>query len=282
MADAWQRCQCRTTSATRVQLTASGQFRPFSARDPWVLIHVLSGSLELRHPVRACSVQAGQAVLLPPLLGFLQLPATQPVEYQEVNFLVAGLAPGENPLTRLDLPLVIDLPSNEDLLQCWDGLLAACNLHNCPPGPRRQIWADAFLNLLLLHCLWRLTGPLPAGPSGMQPAWLDRTLQRLKKSRPSDGQTLRSIARDVGMSPRCVNNAFTAAMGLSLPAWLRRRRLDQAQTMLRSEADQSISEVAKRCGFRDSADLSRAFSKAYGCSPQRWRRASQEPVPPAS
>jgi AraC-like DNA-binding protein len=272
-ADAWQRCQCRTASANRVQVNPSSRSRPFSMRDPWILIQVLSGAMELRHPERACSLHAGQAVLLPPLLGFLQLPATQPLEYQMVNFLVAGLAPGENPLTRLDLPLVFDLPCTERIQWCWDGVLASCTQQGCPPGPRRQIWADAFLNLLLVHCLWRLTERVPPSQTGLQPAWLDRTIHRLKKSKAADGLTLASIARDLGRSTRCVNAAFTAAMGLSLPAWLRRRRLDQVQTMLRSEADQSISEIARRCGYRDAAELSRAFRKAFGCPPQRWRRA---------
>jgi AraC-like DNA-binding protein len=53
--------------------------------------------------------------------------------------------------------------------------------------------------------------------------------------------------------------------------YLRDYRLRQARTRL-SGSDESIAQIAARCGFEDAAYFSRAFKAQFGSSPVEFRR----------
>lgn len=74
------------------------------------------------------------------------------------------------------------------------------------------------------------------------------------------------------MSVRAVYDAF-AKTGETPAAFIRRRRLRRASTLLRDEAELSIADVAIRCGFGDPMTFSRAFRREFSTSPSAWRGA---------
>ncbi|REE98748.1 helix-turn-helix domain-containing protein [Thermomonospora umbrina] len=74
------------------------------------------------------------------------------------------------------------------------------------------------------------------------------------------------------VSVRSLQKLF-ADQGLTVAGVIRRERLEQCRRRLEdpAHAESSITEIAYRAGFRDSAHFSRAFKAAYGTSPREHR-----------
>jgi len=81
----------------------------------------------------------------------------------------------------------------------------------------------------------------------------------------------REIAEAVGVSKNYLSQIFRQEMGLSPWECLNRFRIQQAKELLRS-TDTSITAIAIRVGFKDSAYFSRVFHKHVGQSPQAYRQ----------
>jgi len=84
------------------------------------------------------------------------------------------------------------------------------------------------------------------------------------------------IAGAIGISVRRLQEVFAKAESTPMETiW--RHRLDAASAMLRDPAfDQlSVTEIAYRCGFGDSAQFSRKFKANFGLRPREARRGSQ-------
>jgi AraC-like DNA-binding protein len=80
------------------------------------------------------------------------------------------------------------------------------------------------------------------------------------------------IAQEFYMSPRTLHRLF-ARHGLTVAAWIKKRRLEACRRALVSPGSQtvSINEIASRFGFSNQAFFSREFSRQYGQSPRRHR-----------
>jgi AraC-like DNA-binding protein len=79
------------------------------------------------------------------------------------------------------------------------------------------------------------------------------------------------IARAVGVSSNYLSRIFHQEVGLSAWDCLNRFRILKAQELLRNSPD-TITAIAARVGFDDSAYFSRVFRKHTGQSPQSFRQ----------
>jgi AraC-like DNA-binding protein len=81
-----------------------------------------------------------------------------------------------------------------------------------------------------------------------------------------------TIARAQGVSVRHLHRLFKAG-GVSLGDWIRQRRLAHCAADLADAAydGQSLTEIAFRWGFSDSAHFSRSFRAQYGVAPRDYR-----------
>jgi len=80
-----------------------------------------------------------------------------------------------------------------------------------------------------------------------------------------------SIARELGVSPRSVQNVFET-ISTTASAYILAGRLARAAELLRAgRGKATITQVAYDCGFSDSAYFSRCFHKAYGVAPRRFQ-----------
>ncbi len=84
--------------------------------------------------------------------------------------------------------------------------------------------------------------------------------------------TRKELAAAVGVSESYLSQIFHQEMGVSLWEFLNRLRIQQARTLLRT-GDETVTEIALRVGFNDSAYFSRVFRRLTGCSPSTYRAA---------
>lgn len=79
------------------------------------------------------------------------------------------------------------------------------------------------------------------------------------------------IAQSLSMGVSTFSRFFSSAMGMTLPAYIRQRRLGRAASML-LRSDDSITDVALACGFSSSSYLIACFREHYGVTPSRFRK----------
>ena len=84
--------------------------------------------------------------------------------------------------------------------------------------------------------------------------------------------TAADIATAAGFSPNYLSRKFRQAAGIGVHEYLVFIRLRHAALELVS-TDDSITEIAFRCGFSDSNYFKDAFKKRYGLTPRAYRKS---------
>jgi AraC-like DNA-binding protein len=87
--------------------------------------------------------------------------------------------------------------------------------------------------------------------------------------------TLRQLARMAGLSTGHFSRAFKQTFGVPTHAYLIRRRVERAQSVMLS-TQLPLSEVALACGLSDQAHFTRMFRRIVGETPNVWRRAHRD------
>src|ERR1700737_3479825 len=112
-----------------------------------------------------------------------------------------------------------------------------------------------------------------AGGTATQAAILHRLCQTIERKLDDPDLTPARVAEAEGISERYMQKLFEGS-GSSFTHYLRERRLQRTSAELSNpaEAHHSISEIAYRNGFNDSAHFSRAFRHRFGLSPREFRQ----------
>jgi acetamidase/formamidase/AraC-like DNA-binding protein len=108
-------------------------------------------------------------------------------------------------------------------------------------------------------------------------ATLHRLCQAIERRLDDPDLTPARVAQAEGISERYLQKLFEGT-GSSFTHYLRERRLQRTSADLSNpaEAHHSISEIAFRAGFNDSAHFSRAFRHRFGLSPREFRAQEAE------
>ncbi|MFB8140880.1 AraC family transcriptional regulator [Streptomyces parvus] len=91
---------------------------------------------------------------------------------------------------------------------------------------------------------------------------------------PGRAWTAAELARAAGVSRATLARRFPAALGETPAAYLTRRRLDLSARRLR-DSDDSLERIARDVGYTSAYAFSRAFSRARGVPPGRFRAMSR-------
>lgn len=84
--------------------------------------------------------------------------------------------------------------------------------------------------------------------------------------------TVAEMAEAAGMSNQQLERSMGRVLGLSPKQLIHRLRLEAAMHLLET-ADNSIGEIAARCGYYDQSDFARHFKRVVGMSPGAFRCA---------
>ena len=82
---------------------------------------------------------------------------------------------------------------------------------------------------------------------------------------------LETLAEVAHFSPFHFHRLFSALMGETLGAYLRRRRCELAATRLLAQPRLSVLQIALGVGFGSAEAFTHAFGARFGCSPTTWR-----------
>jgi AraC family transcriptional regulator len=82
---------------------------------------------------------------------------------------------------------------------------------------------------------------------------------------------LETLAEVAHFSPFHFHRLFSALMGETLGAYLRRRRCEVAATRLLAQPKVSVLQIALGVGFGSAEAFTHAFGVRFGCSPTTWR-----------
>ncbi len=92
---------------------------------------------------------------------------------------------------------------------------------------------------------------------------------------PREVWTLTTLAARVHIEPTYFSRLFHTAVGLPPMAYLTRRRLELATSLLRRD-DLPVGEVGAMAGWEDQNYFSRCFRKYFGMTPSRYRARFME------
>ncbi|NII55999.1 AraC family transcriptional regulator [Luteibacter sp. SG786] len=120
----------------------------------------------------------------------------------------------------------------------------------------------------------------------MKPTTVNRFESRLKRvadhlaAHLDEPLSLDRLAEVAAMSPFHFHRLWTAMVGETVAASIRRLRLQHAAHQLRTSAA-PITDIALSAGFASAQAFARAFRAAYGATPSEYRVASTEWAAPA-
>jgi AraC family transcriptional regulator len=161
-----------------------------------------------------------------------------------------------------------------ELLPRFDGVLAA------PPGTAAS-WlmarlrqearepgpcADLACEGLILEVLSVLGRPRGGG----RHAAAVRRAEEILRASPGAAVDVARIAREGGIEAGFLARAFRRAHGMSLTAYARRLRVEEASRLIADGMD--LADVAASAGFADQSHLTRIFRRVTGTTPAAFRR----------
>ena len=83
--------------------------------------------------------------------------------------------------------------------------------------------------------------------------------------------SVEAIAAQMGLCRRHLYQQFKKETGLTIQSYILKVRIQEAKRHI--VQGYSIKEAAYLCGFNDTANFSKLFSREEGESPKEWRKA---------
>jgi AraC family transcriptional regulator, regulatory protein of adaptative response / methylphosphotriester-DNA alkyltransferase methyltransferase len=88
---------------------------------------------------------------------------------------------------------------------------------------------------------------------------------------------IEEIARRVATSPRHLQRVFADVGGIGFRSHLSGVRMSRAADLL-ATTDIPVKQIARRVGYRDASQFSKAFKRVHGVSPSELRAARRSPL----
>ncbi len=93
--------------------------------------------------------------------------------------------------------------------------------------------------------------------------------------------SLDAIGRETGCSPFYLSRTFSREMGMTIPQYLRKIRMERAAELLRS-GNYNVTEAALEVGYSSLSHFSQAFCQTMGCCPGLYPLKPAAPAPAPS
>jgi AraC-like DNA-binding protein len=137
---------------------------------------------------------------------------------------------------------------------------------------------------MLVEVIRRYLAQLPAEQTGWLAGLRDAVVGRaltLLHEQPGLDWSLERLAREAGQSRSTLAERFSHFLGEPPMRYLTRWRMQLAARLL-AEGSAKVSSVAREVGYESEAAFSRAFKKAAGVPPARWRERRGDALRPGA
>ena len=202
---------------------------------------------------------------------FLTLEMTPAFLRKELGQAMDGISPEFRDFCNGKNRLLLQIESLPTALQSlrWQMLAPPVN------ASARLLWFRSKIIEILSHFLYRPESePEPihdkAGRANRERC--ERVIHLLERDM-ENPPSLEMLAGEVGCSPFHLSRLVSRETGMSIPATLRRLRIERAVTLLR-QGKGNITEVAIQVGYSSLGAFNKAFSDQMGCSPSAYLKKS--------
>ena len=188
------------------------------------------------------------------------------------------------PLLSL-LPEVLHIPSAQAGTALDTSLrLLAQEISQSQPGAAAVL--NRIVDILFVQLLraWLAAGPAQAPPT----CWLGALADPVAgpalaalHAQPGRDWTAVSLAAATSVSPATLARRFVARVGQTPAAYLTGWRMDLAAQRLR-DTDDTVGAIGRSLGYTSEYAFNRAFTRARGIPPGRYRARSRSPEQPAA
>ena len=193
--------------------------------------------------------------------------------------LVAGcftLLSAEAPLLFRELPPILHVPAQEaDALSRQVRAMMREEIASGEPGAMSTV--DRLAEILMIRTLRRgVRENARFAAAGWLRAMNDPRIHKALQIMHADLSVVRSVtqlAQEVGMSRSAFAERFRTQLGTTPLEHLTTWRMAHAADLLRADGKMKIGSVASRTGYLSERAFREAFSKAYGCSPDKYRKS---------
>ena len=175
---------------------------------------------------------------------------------------------------QLDLPIVVITERNLDLALrekwCAQGIVDYITL---------PISSSEFVNRILAylhfytnpHRLFQFDPNNPSRPSQVGYDLVELTCHYLNNNL-TEHVPLNELSRRLGTNRNTLCRRFKSRLGIGVYAWVRRKRLLLARTLL-INSELNIQQICYEVGYANPANFSTAFKAEFGLSPREMRKA---------
>lgn len=143
--------------------------------------------------------------------------------------------------------------------------------------PGREVVLQHLLEVLLIEALRSSVelGDAPGLLRGLSDERLAMAIRGMH-ARPERGWTVSELAREAALSRSGFHDRFQNAVGMAPMEYLTAWRLALAKNLLR-RGEATVSEIARRVGYRSASAFSVAFTRDVGIPPVRYARDALKP-----
>jgi AraC-like DNA-binding protein len=134
---------------------------------------------------------------------------------------------------------------------------------------------DAEQRRATLEALFRMLGVLKPAPQRGIDGPVEAALRLIEERLHHPQLCAETVAREVGISRRRLDERFMRACGLPVASHIMQRRMREAASNLvdPSQSLRSIRDIATALGYQDAAHFARVFRRCHGMTASAWRAA---------
>lgn len=149
-------------------------------------------------------------------------------------------------------------------------------LHCNMTAEMAPFYYESVAQLMLIEVLQRLNELSGKGAIKYSAYDIERTIaaKEIIVSDLSIKYNIGSLARATGFNEWKLQHTFKHLFGATIFDYAQSARLEHAKRLLRDTAD-PIQLIAMQCGYPDHSNLTAAFRKSFGCTPEQFRSSGK-------
>ena len=257
--------------------------------DYFQITYVIEGAIEHKQGADTATLQPGDIFIIPP--GFVhRIHFTQPdtriltlafqdsLLFQDLPH--SGASHFLKELQRhhdngnISLQLTPDSNQQLSLRALLDCLLRE-QAAACPPEYSATRSLICSIVYLLAQCYYRTSLPSRRPWSEHDQDQLLRRCVVYLDTHFTEPINTDELAKQFGLSRSALSSAFPQHTGLPLHKYIAQKRIQKAQTLIRTRPGMSLSEVAVKVGYEDNSTFYRNFQRITGMSPTKYKELCQ-------